>query len=173
MGQRTKAKEGGMTTIAAISVPWAALHPAPWNPRSITEERLQNLCDSIRDDPDFLWRRPVLAQVGYKGAQGRRGRGAGGWFGGNDCSSVFEVPRPKASPDHPTSKPVALIEAMVKNSSRSGDVVLDGFLGSGSTLIACERAGRRCFGLEIDPRYVDVAVRRWETYTGQKAERAS
>ena len=76
-------------------------------------------------------------------------------------------------PDHPTSKPVALVEAMVKNSSRSGDVVLDGFPGSGSTIIACERAGRRCFGLEIDPRYVDVAVRRWETYTGQKAERAS
>ena len=91
---------------------------------------------------------------------------SGGWYGGNDCSSVFEVPRPKASPDHPTSKPVALIEAMVKNSSRSGDVVLDGFLGSGSTLIACERAGRRCFGLEIDPRYADVAVRRWEDLYG-------
>ena len=61
---------------------------------------------------------------------------------------------------------------MVKNSSRSGDIVLDGFLGSGSTLIACERAGRRCFGLEIDPRYADVAVRRWESYTGQKATKA-
>ncbi len=121
---------------------------------------------------DYHYRHePVL--FGYKAAQGRRGRGSGGWYGGNDCSSVFEVPRPKASPDHPTSKPVALVEAMVKNSSRSRDIVLDGFLGSGSTLIACERAGRRCFGLEIDPRYVDVAVRRWEAYTGQKAERAS
>ncbi len=121
---------------------------------------------------DYHYRHePVL--FGYKGAQGRRGRGAGGWYGGNDCSSVFEVPRPKASPDHPTSKPVALVEAMVTNSSRSGGVVLDGFLGSGSTLIACERAGRRCFRLEIDPRYVDVAVRRWEAYTGRKAERAS
>ena len=120
---------------------------------------------------DYHYRHePVL--FGYKASQGRRGRGSGGWYGGNDCSSVFEVPRPKASPDHPTSKPVALVEAMVKNSSRSGDVVLDGFLGSGSTLIACERAGRRCFGLEIDPRYVDVAVRRWEAYTGQKAEKA-
>ncbi len=108
---------------------------------------------------DYHYRHePVL--FGYKAAQGRRGRGAGGWYGGNDCSSVFEVARPKASPDHPTSKPVALVEAMVTNSSRSRDIVLDGFLGSGSTLIACERAGRRCFGLEIDPRYVDVAVRR-------------
>jgi DNA modification methylase len=58
---------------------------------------------------------------------------------------------------------------MVKNSSRSGDVVLDPFLGSGSTLIAAERLGRRCFGIDIDPRYVDVAVQRWERYTGAKA----
>ena len=116
---------------------------------------------------DYHYRHePVL--FGYKAAQGRRGRGSGGWYGGNDCSSVFEVPRPKASPDHPTSKPVALVEAMVKNSSRSGGVVLDGFLGSGSTLIACERTGRRCFGLEIDPRYVDVARQPLGDLHGQK-----
>jgi DNA modification methylase len=58
---------------------------------------------------------------------------------------------------------------MIKNSSRTGEVVMDAFLGSGSTIIACERLGRRCFGLEIDPRYVDVAVRRWELHTGNKA----
>ena len=96
-----------------------------------------------------------------------------GWYGGNDCASVFEIPRPKASPDHPTSKPVALVEAMVRNSSKSGEIVLDAFLGSGSTLIACERLGRRCFGVELDPRYVDVAVRRWEEFTGRKAEKTS
>ncbi len=62
---------------------------------------------------------------------------------------------------------------MVKNSSRTDDIVLDGFLGSGSTLIACEQLGRRCFGLEVDPRYADVAVRRWEAYTGKEAERSS
>jgi DNA modification methylase len=121
---------------------------------------------------DYQYRHePVL--FGYKAAQGRRGRGSSGWYGGNDCSSVFEVPRPKASPDHPTSKPVALVEAMVKNSSRSGEVVLDPFLGSGSTLIACERLGRHCYGIELDPRYVDVAVKRWETFTGRKAEKLS
>ncbi|MPZ49828.1 MAG: DNA modification methylase [Dehalococcoidia bacterium] len=115
---------------------------------------------------DYHYRHePVL--FGYKASQGRRGRGSGGWYGGNDCSSVFEIPRPKASPDHPTSKPVALVEAMVKNSSRSGEIVLDPFLGSGSTLIAAECLGRRCFGIELDPRYVDVAVRRWEAFTGE------
>ena len=53
-------------------------------------------------------------------------------LGRNDCSSVFETPRPKASPDHPTFKPVALVEAMLKNSSRTDEIVLDGFLGSGT-----------------------------------------
>jgi DNA modification methylase len=60
---------------------------------------------------------------------------------------------------------------MVKNSTKSGEIVLDAFLGSGSTLIAAERLGRRCFGIELDARYVDVAVRRWEALTGQKAVR--
>ena len=121
---------------------------------------------------DYQYRHePIL--LAYKPAQGRRGRGSGGWYGGNDCSSVFEIPRPKSSPEHPTSKPVALVEAMVRNSSKSGEIVLDGFLGSGSTLIACERLGRRCFGVELDPRYVDVAVRRWEAFTGRKAEKVA
>lgn len=70
-------------------------------------------------------------------------------------------------------KPVALVEWQVRNSSRPGDIILDPFLGSGSTMIACERLGRRCFGLELDPRYCDVAVRRWEEYTGLKATRVS
>jgi DNA modification methylase len=60
---------------------------------------------------------------------------------------------------------------MVRNSSRTGEVVLDPFLGSGSTLVAAEQLGRRCYGLDLDPRYVDVAVRRWEAVTGKTAER--
>jgi DNA modification methylase len=109
---------------------------------------------------------------GYKAAQGRRGRGARGWYGDNSATSVFEVPRPKASPDHPTAKPVALVAAMINNSSRSAEIVLDPFLGSGSTLIAAEQLGRRCFGVDVDPRYVDVALRRWERVTGRTAQRA-
>lgn len=91
------------------------------------------------------------------------------WYGRRSETSVFMVDRPKASREHPTMKPTALVERMVSNSATRGDVVLDPFLGSGSTLIACERLGRRCYGIEIAPRYCDVAVRRWQDYTGQKA----
>jgi DNA modification methylase len=108
---------------------------------------------------------------GYKPAQGRRGRGAKGWYGDNRATSVFEIARPKASPEHPTSKPIELIEPMLRNSSKSNELVLDPFAGSGSTLIACERLGRRCAAVELDPRYADVIVRRWEAFTGLAAER--
>ena len=63
MGPKMKAREGEIESVTAVAVPLVELRPAPWNPRSITEERFQNLCDSIRADPDFLWHRPVLAQA--------------------------------------------------------------------------------------------------------------
>jgi len=74
---------------------------------------------------------------------------------------------------HPTMKPVALVADAILDCSRRGDIVLDAFLGSGSTLIASERTGRVCRGIEIDPLYVDTAVRRWQKYTGAVAVRAS
>jgi DNA modification methylase len=70
---------------------------------------------------------------------------------------------------HPTVKPVALVADAIKDCSRRNDLVLDPFAGSGTVLIAAERTGRRARALEIDPHYVDVAVRRWETYTGKAA----
>ncbi len=106
-----------------------------------------------------------------KAATGRRGRGAGGWYGGDARTTVLEVPRPKASREHPTAKPVELLSRLIANSSIPGDVVLDPFLGSGSTLIACEGLHRRSFSIEIDPGYVDVAMSRWERFTGRKARR--
>jgi DNA modification methylase len=105
---------------------------------------------------------------GYTAGPGRPGRGrhAGSrWYGDNGQSSVMYADRPKRSPDHPTSKPVGLLEALLKNSSRHGDLVLDPFCGSGSTLIACERLGRRCFAVELDPRYADVIRRRYQEQT--------
>jgi DNA modification methylase len=66
-------------------------------------------------------------------------------------------------------KPLALVERALSNSSREGDRVLDLFLGSGSTLIAAERTGRICLGVELDPVYCDVIVARWEAFTGQQA----
>jgi DNA modification methylase len=71
--------------------------------------------------------------------------------------------------DHPTIKPVSLIIKALFNSSKQDNIVLDLFLGSGSTLIACEKTNRICYGMEIEPKYVDVIIKRWEDYTGQKA----
>jgi len=99
------------------------------------------------------------------------GRGRAGWYGGNAETSVFEIPRPRANRDHPTAKPVELISRLMANSSTFGDVVLDPFLGSGSTIIAAERLSRRAFGVEIDPTYVEVAIARWEAFTGKRATR--
>lgn len=75
--------------------------------------------------------------------------------------------------DHPTVKPVALIADAIRDVTNPGEIVLDAFMGSGTTILAAERTKRRCFGTEIEPRYVDVAIRRWETMTGQEARLAS
>ena len=74
---------------------------------------------------------------------------------------------------HPTVKPVALVADAILDCSARSDIVLDPFLGSGTTVIAAERTGRRCYGLELDPLYVDTAIRRWQTYTGDKARHAA
>jgi DNA modification methylase len=71
---------------------------------------------------------------------------------------------------HPTIKPVRLISDAILDCSARGETVLDPFLGSGSTVIAAERTGRRCFGIEIDALYVDTTIRRWQAYTGEQAK---
>lgn len=93
------------------------------------------------------------------------------WFGPKNETTVWEIDR-DASREyrHPTQKPVALAIRAISNSSSAGEIIADPFLGSGTTMIAAESLGRRCYGMEIEPRYVDVAVRRWEEFTGQKAE---
>ena len=91
------------------------------------------------------------------------------WYGGRDQGDVFFVKRPMANPDHPTMKPVELVERAVENSSKIGDTVLDAFAGSGTTMIACQRLQRKARLIEIDPKYADVICRRWEQYSGQSA----
>jgi DNA modification methylase len=71
---------------------------------------------------------------------------------------------------HPTVKPIALVSDAILDCTKRGDVVLDPFLGSGTSILAAERTGRRCFGIEIDPIYVDTAIARWERLTGRKAQ---
>ena len=93
------------------------------------------------------------------------------WYGDNNEVTLWEYDRASKNEYHPTQKPVALSERANRNSSPKEGIVLDPFLGSGSTLIACEKTNRKCYGMEIDPHYCDVIVKRWEEYTGKKAER--
>jgi DNA modification methylase len=93
------------------------------------------------------------------------------WCGDRDQGDVWQIARPAEAPLHPVMKPLALMERAIANSSREGAPVLDVFLGSGSTLIAAERTGRVCAGIELDPIYVDVSLARWERFSGQVAVR--
>lgn len=72
---------------------------------------------------------------------------------------------------HPTQKPVELVTYAFFNNTKAGDTVLDPFLGSGSTLIACEKTGRTCYGIELDPKYVDTIIERWQNYTEKEAKK--
>lgn len=84
-------------------------------------------------------------------------------------SDLWNIPRPKRSDEHPTMKPVELVVRSLKNSSRRGDICFEPFSGSGTTLMACEQVGRRARAVELEPRYVQVALERWEKATGGKA----
>jgi DNA modification methylase len=98
------------------------------------------------------------------------------WFGAHEFNmskdkSVLIYPRPNKSPLHPTTKPLGLIRRLVLNSTRIGDVVYDGFLGSGTTLLACEQTKRICLGVEIDPEYCQTVINQYKKLTNQKAKK--
>ncbi len=101
-----------------------------------------------------------------------------GWLIGNECpfygdrnqTTIWEVGRENDN-IHPTQKPIALTEIPVRNHTKPGEIVLDPFLGSGTTLIACEKTNRKCYGMEIDPHYCDVILDRWSKFTGQEPKR--
>lgn len=95
------------------------------------------------------------------------------WCGDRDQSDVWQIKKPHKNDLHPTMKPVELVERAIRNSSKPGDVVLDPFGGSGTTLIAAEKSGRTARLMELDPKYVDVIVRRWQDWTGKLAKRES
>ena len=90
------------------------------------------------------------------------------WCGARDQGDVWFIKRPMANLEHPTMKPVELVERAIRNSSKTRDTILDPFGGSGTTLIACEksRTARRAL-IELEPKYCDVIVRRWQDYTGR------
>lgn len=92
------------------------------------------------------------------------------WYSDNSQSTVMNFDNPKKNKLHPTMKPVALFDYQIKNSTKSGDAVLDLFGGSGTTIMACEQNGRNACVMEYDPKYVDVIIKRWEDFTGKKAK---
>ena len=92
-----------------------------------------------------------------------------GWYSDRKQTTLLRFDRPSRSEDHPTMKPVALFAYLVGNSTAPQGIAYDPFLGSGTTLIAAEQLGRKCYGMEISPAYCDVIVKRWETLTGKTA----
>lgn len=93
------------------------------------------------------------------------------WHGGSKQSTVWQIPHVKSDTGHGTQKPVECMKRPIVNNSSPGQAIYDPFLGSGTTLIACEMEGRACHGLELNPAYCDVIVKRWEDFTGKKAGR--
>jgi DNA modification methylase len=92
------------------------------------------------------------------------------WCGARDQGDIWFIKRPASSQEHPTMKPVELVERAIRNSSKTRDTILDPFGGSGTTVIACEKSGRQARLIELEPKYCDVIIRRWQAYSGREAK---
>ena len=111
---------------------------------------------------DYQWKHePCL--YGWKGGASHK------WYSDRKQTTVMDFDSPRKNEEHPTMKPIELFSSLIENSSKKGDVVLDSFGGSGSTLIACEQLNRICYTMEISEEYSSVIVDRWEKFTGEKA----
>jgi DNA modification methylase len=149
--------------------------------RSVYTE-LKNVCTWIKNHTGmgaFYRSRHELIFVFKLGRAPHRNNVQLGKYG-RDRTNVWNYPSPRTPSEegnllalHPTVKPVRLVADAILDCTARGDIVLDSFLGSGTTVIAAERTGRRCFGLELDPLYVDTIVRRWQAYTGESARHTS
>lgn len=91
------------------------------------------------------------------------------WAANRKQTTILEFDRPSRSKDHPTTKPVDLFEYQILNNTKGSDIVLDSFAGSGTTIIACEKNNRKAMCMELDPKYCDVIIKRWEEFTGKQA----
>ena len=113
---------------------------------------------------DYQWQHEPIV-YGWKPGAAHR------WMSDRRQSTILEFDRPSKNVEHPTMKPVGLFAYLIGNNTCEGDIVLDLFGGSGTSMIACEQVNRRCYTMEYDPRYVDVIIDRWEQFTGQKAKK--
>jgi hypothetical protein len=184
---------GALRNLAAFSVD-GSLHYVCMDWRHVEEllaagrdayGELKNLCIWVKDNAGMgsLYRsQHELVFVFKHGRNGHRNNVQLGQFGRNR-SNVWHYPGGNSFARcgeegnllalHPTVKPVAMVADAILDCSARGDIVLDAFLGSGTTVIAAERIGRRCYGLELDPVYVDTIVRRWQALTGGSARHAA
>lgn len=130
---------------------------------SIRENLIWEKNNIVLGRQDYQWKHePCL----YGWVEG----GSHSWYSDRKQTTVMHFDKPQRADLHPTMKPVALFDYQIKNSTKSGDVVLDLFGGSGTTIMACEQDGRNACVMEYDPKYVDVIIKRWEDFTGKKAE---
>ncbi len=130
---------------------------------SVRQELIWAKNQMIIGRQDYQWQHePCL----YGWADG----GSHSWYSDRKQTTILNFDKPQRSDLHPTMKPIPLFDYQIKNSSKSGDNVLDLFGGSGTTLMACEQDGRNAYLMEFDPRYVDVIIDRWEKFTGKTAK---
>lgn len=129
---------------------------------SIKQELIWNKNSLVIGRQDYQWKHePCL--YGWKETASHN------WYSDRTQTTVMDFDKPLKNIEHPTMKPVGLFSYQIENSSKEGDLVLDLFGGSGTTMIACEQLGRKAYLMEFDPRYVDVIIHRWEDFTGKKA----
>ncbi|MGH2232801.1 DNA modification methylase [Enterococcus faecalis] len=132
----------------------------------VKQELIWNKNSMVLSRQDYHWKHePCL----YGWASG----GSHSWYSDRKQTTILNFDRPTVNKEHPTMKLVALFDYQIKNSSKQGDCILDLFGGSGTTLIACEQNEREAYLMELDPRYVDVIIARWEAFTGEVAVKIS
>ncbi|WP_329443979.1 DNA modification methylase [Enterococcus faecalis] len=132
----------------------------------VKQELIWNKNSMVLSRQDYHWKHePCL----YGWASG----GSHSWYSDRKQTTILNFDRPTVNKEHPTMKPVALFDYQIKNSSKRGDCILDLFGGSGTTLIACEQNEREAYLMELDPRYVDIIIARWEAFTGEVAVKIS
>jgi site-specific DNA-methyltransferase (adenine-specific) len=136
-----------------------AAHDSGWKVRQCLIWKKSTI---VMGRQDYHWKHePCL--YGWKEGAGHL------WAADRKQTTILEFDKPSRNGEHPTMKPVALFEYQMLNNTKGGDIVLDSFGGSGTTLIAAEKNGRIAYLMELDPKYCDVIVKRWEEFTGQKA----
>lgn len=144
--------EGLNFRMAVRNAEWDLKQTLIWNKNTLVLGR-----------QDYQWKHePCL--YGWKSGAGHA------WFSDRKQTTVIDFDRPKVNAEHPTMKPVGLFGYLIENSTKEGDLVLDLFGGSGTSIIACEQLGRKCCMMELDPHYCDVILDRWEKLTERTAE---